>query len=97
MSVVLISTDKGTHREEARSLSCLGRTELEKMAGDLTGHAKTKNSNFFFKKIASRILQRRLHILILSRIGNNVEDGNIKQSQTYFKIGNILYCVIEKF
>lgn len=54
MSVVLISTEKGTHREEARSLSCLGRAELEEMAGDLTGHAKTKNSNFLFEKIASR-------------------------------------------
>ena len=50
MSVVLISTEKGTHREEARSLSCLGREELEKMAGDLTGHAKTKTSNFFLKQ-----------------------------------------------
>lgn len=54
MSVVSISTEKGTHREEARSLSCLGREELEKMAGNLTGSAKTKKSNFFLKKIASR-------------------------------------------
>lgn len=53
MSVVSISTEKGTHREEARSLSCLGREELEKMAGNLTGSAKTKMSNFFLK-IASR-------------------------------------------
>ena len=42
MSVVSISTEKGTHREEARSLSCLGREELEKMTGNLTGSAKTK-------------------------------------------------------
>lgn len=54
MSVVSISTEKGTHREEARSLSCLGREELEKMAGNLTGSAKTKKSNFFLKKITSR-------------------------------------------
>lgn len=54
MSVVSISTEKGTHREEARSLSCLGREELEKMAGNLIGSAKTKKSNFFLKKIASR-------------------------------------------
>lgn len=54
MSVVSISTEKGTHREEVRSLSCLGRKELEKMAGNLTGSAKTKKSNCFLKKIASR-------------------------------------------
>ena len=54
MSVVSISTEKGTHREEARSLSCLGRKELEKMTGNLTGSAKTKKSNCFLKKIASR-------------------------------------------
>lgn len=44
MSVVSISTEKGTHREEARSLSCLGREELEKMAGNLTGIVRKQKS-----------------------------------------------------
>lgn len=49
MLVVLISTEKGKHREEVRSLSCLGLAELGKMAGDLTGHVKTEKSNFFLQ------------------------------------------------
>lgn len=68
MSVVLISTEKGTHREEARSLSYLGREEVEKMAGDLTGHAKTKKSNLFLKKIASRDTSTKI------AYSNNFED-----------------------
>jgi len=42
MSVVLISTEKGTYREEARSPRCLGRAELEKMAGDFNRSCETK-------------------------------------------------------
>ena len=50
MSVVLISTEQGTHREEACVASCLGNAELEKNVGRFNRSCENKKDELLPQK-----------------------------------------------
>ena len=55
IDVSSIDIDRKRDSQRRGAVAQLFRTwRTEKMAGNLTGSAKTKKSNFFLKKIASR-------------------------------------------